>query len=49
MNKSKLKRIECLTHRQVQFEKAFDGLIEGRMSPEYVHERAVKLKEIKGR
>ena len=46
MNKSKLKRKECLAHRQVQYEKALDGLIAGTIPPEYVHERWLKLKQL---
>jgi hypothetical protein len=33
----------------VQYEKALDGLMEGRIPPEYVSKRFEKLKEIKGK
>lgn len=45
----KRKRNECLNHRQVQYEKALDGLLEGRIPPDYVNERYRKLKDIKKR
>lgn len=41
------KRKECLSHRQVQYEKALDGVIEGNLPPEYASVRWEKLKEIK--
>ncbi len=47
--KSKLKRKECLSHRQVQYEKELDKLIQGRIPPERVHERFLKLKQIQGK
>ncbi len=47
--KLKQKRKECVSHRQVQFDKALDGLIDGKLPPEYVHERYLKLKEIKSK
>jgi hypothetical protein len=34
-------------HRQAQYEKALDLLIQGKDNPEYVNERYEKLKEIK--
>ncbi len=47
--KRKLKLKECLSHRQAQYEKAFDGLMAGTLPPEYVSQRWQKLKEIKGK
>ncbi len=47
--KAKEKKGNCLRHRQVQYDKALDGLMEGKLPPEYVSERYQKLKEIKGR
>ncbi len=48
-SKAKEKKANVLNHRRVQYEKALDGLIEGKLPPEYVSERYQKLKEIKGR
>ncbi len=48
-HKAKLKKSECLTHRQVQYEKELDKLYLGEISPERVHERYLKLKAIKGK
>ncbi len=47
--KAHLKKAECLSHRQIQYEKALDGVIEGTIPPEYLHERYLKLKAVKGR
>lgn len=47
--KRKLKLKECLSHRQAQYEKALDGVIEGKLPPEYLNKRWQKLKDIKGR
>ena len=51
MNRQKynLKHREVLSHHQVQYEKALDGVIEGRLPPSYLHERFLKLKAVKGR
>ncbi len=45
--KSKLKKSECLSHRQIQYFKSLDDLRDGKVPPEYVHKRFLKLKEIK--
>lgn len=47
--KRKLKRKECISHRQAQYDKALDGVIDGTLPPEYVTQRWQKLKEIKGK
>ncbi len=49
MSTRKLKRKQCLNHRQAEWEKALDGLIAGKVSPEYVTERWDKLKQVKGK
>ncbi len=46
---AKGKKLDCLRHRQAQYDKALDGLIRGVVTPEYVMERWQKLKEVKGR
>lgn len=47
--KVKIKKAECLSHRQAQYDKALDGVIEGDLPPEYLNKRWEKLKAIKGR
>lgn len=37
----------CIQHRQAQYDKALDKLIDGQATPEYVHERWIKLQEAK--
>lgn len=49
MNTRKLKKKQCLSHRQAQYEKALDGVIAGKLPPEYAYKRYKKLKEVKGR
>ncbi len=49
MNARKIKKSNCLRHRQAQYEKALDGVIEGKLPPSYVSERWQKLKQIKGK
>jgi hypothetical protein len=50
MNKhrERRKKTECLNHRQVQYEKALDGVIQGYIPPEYAKTRWQKLKELRG-
>ncbi len=48
MNKSKLKKTECLKHREVQYEKALDGVMAGEIPPSYATERFNKLKQVRG-
>jgi hypothetical protein len=48
-SKAKEKKANCLKHRQAQYFKALDGLMEGKLPPEYVSKRFGKLKEIKGK
>ncbi len=43
----KQRRKECLGHRQAQYEKALDGVIEGKLPASYVTKRWKKLKQIK--
>lgn len=40
------KRLECISHRVAQFDKALDGLIAGTHSPEYVNKRWQLLKRL---
>ena len=51
--KSNRKKAECLQHRQVVHEYAMDAVIKlihgekGGKPPEYLHERFLKLKEVR--
>ncbi len=47
MNAARRKRIQCIKHREQQYEKALDGIIEGKLPPSYAQTRWQKLKEIK--
>jgi len=46
MNRRKLKKLLIVSHRQMVYEKVLDDVIAGKQSPEYLHERFIKLKEV---
>lgn len=46
--KNKARKPLVVAHREVQYDKALDGLIKGIIPPAYVAERWNKLKDIRG-
>ena len=44
--REKRKRLELMSHRVAQYDKAIDGLIAGTHSPQYVAERWQKLRKL---
>ena len=48
VSKSIRKRLNCITHRDMVYEKALDGVINGTTDPEYAYRRWQKLKAAKG-
>lgn len=41
------KKQECKHHRQVVYDAVLDAVIRGDKPPEYLHERCLKLKEVR--
>lgn len=45
--KRKRKKVEIKRHRQVVYDATLDAVIRGEKPPEYLHERFLKLKEVR--
>lgn len=48
-NKSTLKKQRCIKHRELEYMKAINKVIDGIAEPEYATNRFKKLKQVRGK